>query len=83
MMYFYNWEGEKLGEVAIGVNNEVSNSLFGGETKDRIMLRGSVYYSLPEYYIEKSDFGTGHIELHKFKYPDLDEKTYREIFGED
>ena len=83
MMYFYSWEGEKLGEVAIGVNNEVSNSLFGGETKDRIMLRGSVYYSLPEYYIEKSDFGTGHIELHKFKYPDLDEKTYREIFGED
>ena len=83
MMYFYSWEGEKLGEVAIGVNNELGISLFGGESKDRIMLRGGFDTSLPEYYIEKSDFGTGHIELHKFKYPDLDEDTYRQLFGED
>ena len=47
------------------------------------MLRGGFDTSLPEYYIEKSDFGTGHIELHKFKYPDLDENTYRQLFGED
>lgn len=83
MMYFYSWEGERLGEIALGVNNEVGNLLFGGESKDRIMLRGSEICALPEYYIEKSDFGTGHIELHKFKYPDLDEKTYRQLFGED
>ena len=83
MMYFYSWEGEKLGEIAIGVNNELGISLFGGESKDRIMLRGGFDTSLPEYYIEKSDFGTGHIELHKFKYPDLDEDTYRQHFGED
>ena len=83
MMYFYSWEGEKLGEIAIGVNNELGISLFGGESKDRIMLRGGFDTSLPEYYIEKSDFGTGHIELHKFKYPDLDEKTYLQLFGED
>lgn len=83
MMYFYSWEGEKLGEVEIGFNRGLGPMLFGGESKDRIMLRGSIHYSLPEYYIEKSDFGTGHIEIHKFEYPDLDEETYSAIFGED
>ena len=83
MMYFYSWEGEKLGEVEIDFYADVGIGVYGGESKDRIMLRSSYMTNLPEYYIEKSDFGTGHIELHKFKYPDLDENTYRQLFGED
>ena len=32
-------------------------------------------------YIEKSDFGTGAIELHRFRYPDLPRETLDFLFG--
>lgn len=35
---------------------------------------------MPEYYIEKSDFGTGTIRLHRFQFPDLDSDTIKELF---
>ena len=53
-----------------------------GETRDRIYLyttRSS--NGLPQYYIEKSDFGTGHIELRTCQYPDLTEENYQELFS--
>ena len=82
-LYFFNWDFELLGEYGfeekIGVN---VRDLICGESAGRIYIAMHLP-GAPAYYIEKSDFGTGHIELHKFKYPDLDEKTYRQLFGED
>lgn len=58
------------------------DALIGGETKDRILLytTGDGSNTLPEYYIEKSDFGTGTIRLHRFQFPDLDSDTIKELF---
>jgi hypothetical protein len=29
-------------------------------------------FGVPEYYIEKSDIGTGNVEIHPYQLPDLD-----------
>lgn len=81
VMYFYDWQGNRLGELSADFPNcSHAAALTGGETRDRILLRtGSC--ALPEYYIEKSDFGTGTIELHRFRYPDLPRETLDFLFG--
>ena len=85
MLYFYDWEGNYQGEVALGFPCDrlpSMGALIGGETKDRILLytTGDGSNTLPEYYIEKSDFGTGPIRLHRFQFPDLDSDTIKELF---
>ncbi len=87
MIYFYSWEGELLGELPIDFPTRVPSpdAIIGnGESKDRFYLKTvNTAGNLPTYYIEKSDFGTGKIELHLCQYPDLDEETYRNLFGFD
>ena len=64
---FYDWEFKDLGSVPIEYSLEnVRISVICGETPDRIMLTTDVTNLLPRYYIDKSDFGTGEIVIHKY-----------------
>ena len=69
-MYFYDWDYNNLGSVKI--DYEFENYILGficGETPEQIFLTDE-YMCLPRYYINKSDFGTGNIEIHSFNLPD-------------
>lgn len=77
--YCYDWNGNNLGEVCMDFECVSLRSLIGGETPDRIFLC-TTWNNLPQYYINKSDFGTGTIELHEVQYPDLSEAEYQAIF---
>lgn len=85
MVYFYSWEGDFLGELPIDFDYTVPSVMAimgGGETRDRIYLWTKMSsLGLPTYYIEKSDFGTGDIELHVCQYPDLNEEDSRKVFS--
>ena len=71
---FYNWNFEHLGHVTLDYpRKEGFDDVICGETPDRIILTDS-YWFYPRYYIEKSDFGTGNIELHEYNLPDLTEE---------
>ncbi len=84
MVYFYSWAGEFLGEVAIDFPYDYPTAsllLGGGESKDRIyVLSSQRAHALPQYYIDKSEFGTGQITLHKLEYPDFTENDYSLLF---
>ena len=70
-LYFYNWNYEKIDECVVPYHKpgQYMVPVFA-ETKDRILITGDSYGGLlPEYYIEKSDLGTGHITLHEYRYP--------------
>ena len=78
---FYDWDYRYLGECTIDLNpDEViqlpdgrvwAYTLFG-ETEERILFckHWHVNVSVPAYYIEKSDFGTGEIRLHEYHFPE-------------
>ena len=67
---FFNWDYEPLGEVTLDYPMHLDpREVICGETAERIMLAAN-FTGVPEYYIEKSDFGTGHIEVHKYNIPD-------------
>ena len=78
-LVFFDWEGNNLGELVLGFEYENLSAIFTGETHERILLTPS-WSNLPKYYIEKSDFGTGTIELNDFKYPDMDVAEYERLF---
>ena len=70
MLYFYDWSYNSLGSVRI--DYEFEKSMVGficGETPERIFLTDNTMYT-PRYYINKSDFGTGNIEIHPLNMPD-------------
>ena len=72
-LYFYDWNYNNLGSVKI--NYEFNDAIAGficGETPDRIILTDN-FFLTPCYYINKSDFGTGNIEIHAFNVPELGE----------
>lgn len=67
---FFNWDYEPLGEVTLDYPMTLDpECVICGESEERIMLAAN-FTGVPEYYIEKSDFGTGHIEVHKYNIPD-------------
>ena len=80
-IHFYNWDFEHLGECVLQLGERSgSYKLYGnyifGETEDRILLvKDALNSMLPDYYIEKSDFGRGEITLHEYHYP-LDMSVY-------
>lgn len=39
------------------------------------------FMGLPNYYIDKSEFGTGNMELHPLKHPDLTEAEVEKLFN--
>ena len=75
---FYNWDFEHLGECVLQLGERSGSfKLYGnyifGETEDRILLvKDALNSMLPDYYIEKSDFGRGEITLHEYHYPEMD-----------
>lgn len=73
-LYFYSWDGKSLGSVETDFELDSTVSSIGiicGETPDRIILSDNSHY-IPKYYIDKSDFGTGNIEIHSYKLPEFD-----------
>ena len=84
LVYFYSWEGESLGELTIDFDYDYPTPaalMGGGESKDRIYIVSSWRANgLPQYYIDKSEFGTGQITLHKLEYPDFTENDYSLLF---
>ena len=71
---FYDWNYNDLGSVKI--DYEFDQAMMGficGETPDRIFLTDD-FFCLPRYYINKSDFGTGNIEIHALNVPDFGEE---------
>lgn len=78
ILYFYNWDFEFLGQVELDYPRQAElNYSICGETAERIILTDNLQ-CVPRYYIEKSDFGTGNIEIHAYNLPDF---AYQE-FGE-
>ena len=66
VLRIYDWEGRLLGSLELDIPLEIAPEMVVcGETDQRIMLTGKANF-LPEYYIEKSDFGTGSIALHAY-----------------
>ncbi len=65
---FYNWAMELVGQI-----DRVDGRFIRivGETEDRLII-STHDLVIPQFYIEKSDFGTGHVELHEFNMPDID-----------
>lgn len=78
-LFFFDWDGTLQGELTVEFPHVEPTALMCGETHERIYLRTS-WNNLPQYYIEKSDFGTGNIELHEIQYPDLEKAEYDQIF---
>lgn len=82
VLHFYDYDGNKLGQVAMDVVvNSDSNPLLG-ESRDRIYIRNNECFVLPTYYIDKSEFGTGEIILHPLEHPDLKDCELNYIFSE-
>lgn len=72
-LHFYDWDGNDLGSTKINYQfrKEILNAgLICGETPERIILTDNYDFS-PRYYINKSDFGTGNIEIHAFSLPEF------------
>ena len=68
-LHFYSWEFEPLGEITVDYKKTIDRTMIiCGETENRILLCSDIS-ALPRYYIDKSEFGTGHITLHEFKLP--------------
>lgn len=72
-LYFYNWDFELIGQVAIPW---LGNQPICGDTPDRILLSSIAYEFIPKYYINKSDLGTGNVQLHEFVWPEGFEDIY-------
>ena len=71
-LYFYDWSFNNLGSVNIDFPSTFTISTpICGETDERIMLTDANDL-VPRYYINKSDFGTGNIEIHAYKLPDFE-----------
>ncbi len=77
----YSYCGELLGEVEIDVPTNSRGTLLQGECRDRIFLGTSIASMLPTYYIDKSEFGSGKLELHVLEYPDISEDDRNLIFS--
>ncbi len=70
MLLFYDWDLNSLGSMKL--DYDFDESIFGpicGETPERIFLTDNNMLT-PRYYINKSDFGTGNIEIHPLNMPD-------------
>lgn len=67
ILYFFSWDGSDLGSVKIDYEHNIGleDEVISGETEDRILLTDEVNF-LPQYYINKSDLGTGNIEIHEY-----------------
>ncbi len=74
--YFYNWAMELVGQID---RIDTPHIYVCGETADRLIISAHPVSIVPQFYIEKSEFGTGHIELHEFNMPDIDWEAAEEV----
>lgn len=80
---FYTWDFEYLGacEIDYPVDGQrIYEKIITGETKDRLYL-AAYERGVPQYYIDKSDFG-GEIKIHPLELPEDIEEFYREQYEE-
>lgn len=71
-LYIYNWAFELVDTVLIDAPHEgMTHRLFLAETADRFILSDGGVGDLPLYYIDKSELGTGNVQIHEFQLPDL------------
>ena len=71
-LYIYSWDFELLEKVEMPHPVKIrTDDMLCGETEDRLILAAQMF-GVPEYYIEKSDIGTGNVEIHPYQLPDLD-----------
>jgi hypothetical protein len=78
VLHFFDYKGNKLGQVEMDIPTNSDMLPIVGESRGRIYVRGNQWLSIPSHYIDKSEFGTGSIELHPLEYPDL--KTLEKEF---
>ena len=79
-LHFFDYDGNKLGQVLLDIPSDFDGLPTLGETRDRIFVRGTNMLTIPSHYIDKSEFGTGEITLHKLEYPDLKELEREWLF---
>lgn len=80
---FYTWDFEYLGACEIDYpvdGSRIYEKIITGETKDRLYL-AAYERGVPQYYIDKSDFG-GEIKIHSLELPEDIEEFYREQYEE-
>ena len=77
-LFFYDWEFNSFGQVELDypVYFDINYNMICGETENRIYLAAHSI-GIPEYYIDKSDFDSGHIKLHPLTLPDDIEKEFQ------
>ena len=72
-LYFYNWEFQLVDTVQIDYpHNELTSGMIIGETAERILLTDWFLSSIPKYYINKSELGSGDVQIHEFLLPEID-----------
>lgn len=68
MLYIYNWAFEPVDAIKLDYSHNLwGDYLLIAETHERFILTDSHLFN-PVYYIEKSELGTGNVQLHKFQY---------------
>ncbi len=68
VLNFFSWDRIDLGTVVLDVPLEIPGEMvICGETDQRIILTTKSNY-IPEYYIEKSEFGSGSVVLHAYDF---------------
>ena len=80
---FYTWDFEYLGACEIDYpvdGSRIYEKIITGETKDRLYL-AAYERGVPQYYIDKSDFG-GEIKIHPLELPEDIEEFYRKQYEE-
>ena len=80
---FYTWDFEYLGACEIDYpvdGSRIYEKIITGETKDRLYL-AAYERGVPQYYIDKSDFG-GEVKIHPLELPEDIEEFYREQYEE-
>ena len=69
-LYIYSWDFELLEKVEMPHPVKSGRTICSAETEDRLILAAQLFGV--QYYIEKSDIGTGNVEIHPYQLPDLD-----------
>ena len=67
-VYIYNWAFEAVDTIELNYSNSgYSEELLIAETPKRLIFTDQ-YQGNPVYYIEKSELGTGDVQIHEFQY---------------
>lgn len=86
-LYIYNWAFELVDTVEISYPDNgflLSNAILG-ETAERIILTDTRMYPIPTHYINKSELGTGNVEVHEFDLSAVEDmrQSYQKYYTDD